>query len=103
MKTIYVLLVAILTGAIGIGIGLLAGGRFVGRVGFATGSLYSVCILTETAKESGILTQEQTDELLKQFKEKAISDLKLSSQGVDEAFSEINCSQVIEEMRKSSN
>lgn len=98
MKKIYVLLIALATGAVGVGVGLFAGGSFGGTLGFATGSVYSVCVLSEIAQNSGILTQEQTEELLKQFKDKASSDFKLNSEGVDEAFSEQNCSEIIQEM-----
>ena len=56
MKKIYVLLIALATGAIGTVVGLLAGGSFGGTLGFATGSIYSVCVLTEMARDSGILT-----------------------------------------------
>lgn len=84
MKKIYVLLIALATGGIGIGVGLLVGGGFGGIFGLATGSIYSVCLLTETAKESGLLNQAQTDELFTQFKEKVSSDFQLKGGALQE-------------------
>lgn len=97
MKQIYVFLIALVTGVVGTGVGLFLGGRFGGTVGLAGGSIYGVCLATETAKNSGILTQAQTNQLLEQIKARAGSDFKLKPQQV-EKFTEINCSQIMQEM-----
>lgn len=97
MKSIYVFLIALATGLIGTGIGFTLGGRFGGTVGLAGGSIYGVCVTTETAKESGILTEAQTTQLLEQIKTRAGSDFKLNPEQVEE-LSNIDYSEIAQEI-----
>lgn len=101
MKAIYVLLIAIATGLIGTGVGFTLGGRFGGTVGLAGGTVYGVCVATETAKDEGILTQAQITQLIEQIKARAGTDFNLKPEQI-EAFADINCSETMQEIEQSS-
>ncbi|CCH95761.1 MAG: hypothetical protein GPI90_13980 [Microcystis aeruginosa K13-05] len=98
MKPVYVLLIAITTGVIGAGIGLFLGGKFLGTLGFTGGVTYGVCVATETGKQAGLLTQSETDQLLKQIKERAGSDFNLKPEQIEE-FAKINCQDTLEKAK----
>jgi hypothetical protein len=98
MKPIYVVLIALATGVIGTGIGLFLGGKLFGTLGIASGTTYGVCVATETAKQAGLLTQAETDRLLKQIKEKAGSDFKLNPEQI-EGFAKINCQEMLQKVK----
>ncbi|MGV2828968.1 hypothetical protein [Myxosarcina sp. GI1(2024)] len=80
MKPIYVFLIALATGLVGIGVGFILGGRLGSTLGLGGGVVYGVCVATETAKDEGILTQAQSDRLLEQIKLRAGSDFNLQSE-----------------------
>ena len=101
MKPIYVFLIALITGLIGTGIGFMLGGRFGGTFGLAGGTLYGVCVATETAKDTGILTQAQTTQLLEQIKARAGSDFKLEPKVVEE-FAKTNCTEMMQKIEQPS-
>lgn len=100
MKPVYIFLIALATGLVGAGFGLFLGGKFGGILGLADGSLYGICVATETAKDEGILTEVQTTQLLDQIKARAGSDFKLEPKVIEE-FAKINCSEMMQEMQQS--
>jgi hypothetical protein len=93
MKPIYVLMIAIATGLVGTGIGWWLGAKFFGKLGFAGGVNYGVCVTTETAKQDGILTQAEIARLLGQIKKTASSDFNLKPEQVEE-FAQLNCQDI---------
>lgn len=48
------------------------------------GVTYGVCVATETGKQAGLLTQSETDQLLKQIKARAGSDFNLKPEQIEE-------------------
>ncbi len=62
----------------------------MGTLGFTGGVTYGVCVATETGKQAGLLTQSETDQLLKQIKARAGSDFNLKPEQIEE-FAKINC------------
>lgn len=90
MKPIYVVLIAIATALVGGGIGFVGGAAIGGFGGIAGGTLLGVCITTETAKQEGLLTEEQATQLVDRIRQNAETDLQLQSGDLQD----LNCEEV---------
>ncbi len=78
MKPVYGVLIAFAAAVVGGGVGFLIGVGFAGLAGGLAGGLggglLGVCAATETAKEEGLLTPQQADQVIHRINTKLAQD-----------------------------
>lgn len=94
LLAVIALVVGIVIGAVG---ALSLGGGAMMGVGAATGLTTGICMAVEAADQSGLLTPEQMDEVLKRAAENASGTSQADTSGV--AGSAEQCAEVLAKLR----
>ena len=96
MKPIYVVIIAIVTGLISGGVGLLVGTGLGGFTGAVGGGMLGVCVTIERAKQENLLTEAEAEKLLNQIKTSLQQEWEISDQDI----AQFNCTQVMQELNQ---